>query len=141
MKSRRQREQPEPAPRAASPACDDSTVLSDASEMLDDPPCAGGAEVERNQTHSAPEEELTELTPAAEPQSTVEDPLGFRDVRLGVKEAEKDAQCTSPGAEQAMEAAINEQGTVAACPCPEEAPKTVQDMLVIKPSPLVHELL
>ena len=77
-----------------------------------------------------------ELTTAAEPQSPVEDPLDFRDVRSGVKEAEKDAQCAPSGAEQAEEATTNEQGTVATCPCPEEAPQTVQDMLAISPSPV-----
>ena len=77
-----------------------------------------------------------ELTTAAEPQSPVEDPLDFGDVRSGVKEAEKDAQCAPSGAEQAEEATTNEQGTVATCPCPEEAPKTVQDMLAINPSPV-----
>ena len=77
-----------------------------------------------------------ELTTAAEPQSPVEDPLNFRDVRSGVKEAEKDVQCAPSGAEQAEEATTNEQGTVATCPCPDEAPKTVQDMLAISRSPV-----
>ena len=77
-----------------------------------------------------------ELTTAAKPQSPVEDPLDFRDVRSGVKEAQKDAQSAPSGAEQAEEATTNEQHTVAACPCPEEAPKTVQDMLAINPSPV-----
>ena len=77
-----------------------------------------------------------ELTAAAEPQSPVEDPLDFRDVRSGVKEAKKDAQCAPSGAEQAEEATTNEQGTVATCCCPEEAPKNVQDMLAINLSPV-----
>ena len=77
-----------------------------------------------------------ELTTAAEPQRPVNDPLNFRDVRSGVKEAEVDAQCAPSGAEQAKEATMNEQGTVASCPCPEEAPKTVQDTLAINPSPV-----
>ena len=77
-----------------------------------------------------------ELTTAAEPHSPVEDPLDFSDVRPGVKEAEKDAQCASSGAEQAEEATTNEQGTVAAWPCPEEAPETAQDMLAINSSPV-----
>ena len=136
MKSRQRREGPEPDPRAPSPAPNDSTVLSDAPEVLNDPPCAAGAEMGPNQPPSAPPEELMELTTAAEPQSPVKDPLEFRDVRSGVKEAEKDAQCAPSGAEQAEEATTNEQGTVATCPCPEEAPKTVQDMLAINPSPV-----
>ena len=136
MKSGQQREGPKPAPRAPSPAPDDSTVLSDAHEVLNDPPCAAVAEVGPNQPHSAPPEEPMELTRADEPQSPVEDPLDFRDVRSGVKEAEKDAQCAPSGAQQAEEATTNEQGTVATCPCPEEAAKTVQDMLAINPSPL-----
>ena len=77
-----------------------------------------------------------ELTTAAEPQSPVEDPLDFRDVRSGVKEAEKDAQCAPSGAEQAEEATTNEQGTVETRPCPEEVPKTVQDPLTINSSPV-----
>ena len=136
MKSRRQREGSEPARGAPSPAPDNSTVPSDAPEVLNDPPCAAGAEMAPNQPHSAPPEEPMELTTAAEPQSPVEDPLDFRDVRSGVKEAEKDAQCAPSGAEQAEEATTNEQGTVATCPCPEEAHKTVQDMLAINPSPV-----
>ena len=64
------------------------------------------------------------------------DPLNFRDVRSGVKEAEKDAQCAPSGAEQAEEATTNEQGTVATCPRTEEVPKTMQDMLAISPSPV-----
>ena len=40
-----------------------------------------------------------ELTTAAEPQSPVEDPLDFRDVRSGIKEAEKVSQCAPSGAE------------------------------------------
>ena len=77
-----------------------------------------------------------ELTTADEPQSPVEDPWDFRDVRSGVKEPEKDAQCAASVAEQAEEATKNEQGTVATCPCHEEALKTVQDMLAINPSPV-----
>ena len=77
-----------------------------------------------------------DLTTADKPQSPVEDPLDFRDVRSGVKEAEKDAQCAPSGAEQAEEVTTNEQGTVATCPCPEEAPKTGQDMLAMNASPL-----
>ena len=77
-----------------------------------------------------------ELTTVAEPQSPVEDLLDFRDVRSGVKEAGKDAQCAPSGAEQAEEATTNEQGTVANCPCLEEAPNTMQDMLAINPSPV-----
>ena len=127
MKSRRQREGPEPAPRAPSPAPDDSTVPSDAPEVLNDPPCAAGVEMGPNHLPSAPPEELMELTTAAEPQSPVNDPLNFRDVRSGVKEAEKDVQCAPSGAEQAEEAT---------CPCPEEVPKTMQDMLAISPSPV-----
>ena len=76
------------------------------------------------------------MTTAAEPQSPVEDPLDFNAVRSGVKEAEKDAQCGPSGAEQAEKATMNEQGAAATCSCPEEAPKTVQDMLAIKPSPV-----
>ena len=136
VKSRRQREGPEPAPRAPSPAPDDSTVLSDAPEVLNDPPCAAGAEMGPNQPHSAPPEEPIELTTAAEPQSPMEDPLELRDVRSGVKEAEKDAPCAPSGDAQAEEATTNEQGTVATCPCPEEVPKTMQDMLAINPSPV-----
>ena len=136
MKSRRQREGPEPAPRAPSPAPDDSTVLSDALEVLNDPPCAAGAEMGPNQPHSGPPEEPMELTTAAKPQSPMGDPLELRDVRSGVKEAEKHAPCAPSGAAQAGEAATNEQGTVATCPCPEEAPKTAQDMLAINPSPV-----
>ena len=136
VKSRRQREGPEPAPRAPSPAPDDSTVLSDAPKVLNDPPCAAGVEMGPNHLPSAPPEELMELTTAAEPQSPVNDPLNFRDVRSGVKEAEKDAQCAPSGADQAEEATTNEQGTVATCPCPEEVPKTMQDMLAISPSPV-----
>ena len=136
MKSRRQREGPEPAPRAPSPAPDDSTVLSDAPEVLNDPPCAAKAEMGPNQPHSAPPEEPMELTTAAESQSPMEDPLELRDVLSGVKEAEKDAPCAPSEAAQAEEATTNEQGTVATCPCPEEAPKPVQDMLAISPSPV-----
>ena len=77
-----------------------------------------------------------ELTTAAQSQSPVEDPLDFSDVGSAVKEAEKDAQCAPSGAEQAQETTTNEQGTVANCPCPEEARKTVQDMLEINPSPV-----
>ena len=77
-----------------------------------------------------------ELTTASEPQSPVVDILELRDVRLGVKEAEKDAQCAPSGAEQAKEATTNKQGTVATCPCPEEATKTTQDMLALNPSPV-----
>ena len=62
--------------------------------------------------------------------------MDLRDVRSGVKEAEKDAQCAPSGAEQAEKATRNEQGTAATCPCPEEAPKTVQDMLAFSPSPV-----
>ena len=87
-------------------------------------------------TPFSPPGELMELTTADEPRSPVEDPLDFRDVRSGVKEAEKDAPCAPSGAAQAEEASTNEQGTVATCPCPEEAPKTVQDMLAISPSPV-----
>ena len=76
------------------------------------------------------------MTSAAEPQSPVEDSLDFREVRSGVKEAEKDAQCAPSGAKQAEKATRNKQGTVATCPCPGEAPKTVQDMLAIDPSPV-----
>ena len=123
VKSRRQCEGSEPAPGAPSPAPDDSTVLSDAPEVLNDPRCAAGAEMGPNQPPSAPPEELMELTTAAEPQSPVNDPLNFRDVRSGLKEAEKDAQCAPSGPEQSEEATTNEQGTVATCPCPEEAPK------------------
>ena len=136
VRSRRQREGPEPAPRAPSPAIDDSTVLSDAPEVLNDPLCAAGAEMGPNQPSSAPQKELMELTTAAEPQSPVKDPFHFRDVCSGVKETEKDAQCTPSGTEQAEEATTKEQGTVATCPCPEEAPKTAQDMLAINPSPV-----
>ena len=77
-----------------------------------------------------------ELTTAAKSQSPVNDPLNFRDVRSGVKEAAKDAQCAPSGAEQAEEATTNEQGTVETCPCPQEAPKTVHDMLAINASPV-----
>ena len=77
-----------------------------------------------------------ELTTAAELQSHAEDRLDFRDVRSGIKEAEKDAQCAPSGAEQAEKVTTNEQGTVAACSCPEEALKTVQDMLAINPTPV-----
>ena len=101
MKSRRQCEGPEPAPRAPSPAPDDSTVLSDAPEVLNDPPCAAGAEMGPNQPHAAPPEDPMELTTAAEPQSPMEDLLELRDVSSGVREAEKDAQCAPSGAEQA----------------------------------------
>ena len=136
MKSRRQREGSEPAPGAASPAPDDSTVLSDDPGVLNDPPCATGAEMGPNQPPSAPPEELMELTTADEPQSPVEDPLDFRDVRSGVKDAEKDAPCAPSGAAQAEEATTNQQSTVATCPCPEEATKTVQDMLAMSHSPV-----
>ena len=77
-----------------------------------------------------------ELTTAAEPQSPMGDPLELRDVRSGVKEAEKDALCAPSGAAQAEEVTWNEQGAVAPCPCPEEAPKTVQDLVAINPTPL-----
>ena len=77
-----------------------------------------------------------ELTTAAEPQSPVEDPLDFRDVRSGVNDAEEDAQCAPSGAEQADEATIKDQGTVEACPCPEEARSTMQDTRAIRPCPL-----
>ena len=77
-----------------------------------------------------------ELTTAAKPQSPVKDPLDFREVRSGVKQAEKDATCAPLGAAQAEEATSNEQGTVATCCCPEEGPKTVQDLLAINPSPV-----
>ena len=77
-----------------------------------------------------------ELTTADEPQSPVEEPLNFRNVRSWVKEAEKDAQCAPSGAEQAEEATTNEELTVATCPCPEEVPKTMQDMLAINRSPV-----
>ena len=33
-------------------------------------------------------------------------------------------------------ATTKEQGTVTTCPCPEETPKTVQEMLAISPSPV-----
>ena len=91
MRSRRQREGSEPAPGAPSPAPNGSTVLSDAPEVPNYPFCAAGAEMGPNQPPSALPEELMELTTAAEPQSPVNDPLNFRDVRSGVKEAEKDA--------------------------------------------------
>ena len=136
MKSRRQSEGPEPAPRDPLPAPDDSIVLSDAPEVLNDPPCAARAGMGPNQTPSAPPQELMELTTAAKLQSPVKNPFDFRDVRSGVKEAEKDAQCAPSGAEQAEEATTSEQGTVATYPCPEEAPKTVHDMLAINPSPV-----
>ena len=100
------------------------------------PRFAAGAELGPNQPHSAPPEEPMELTTADQQQSLVKDPLDFRDVGSGVKEAEKDAQCAPSGARQAEDATTNGQGTVATCPCPEEAPKTVQDMLTINPSPL-----
>ena len=77
-----------------------------------------------------------ELTNAAKPQSPMKDSLDFRDVRSGIKKAEKDAQCAPSGAEQAEEATTRELGAVATCPCPEEGPKTVQDMLPINPSPV-----
>ena len=89
-----------------------------------------------NQPHSTPPVDVMELTTAAEPQSPVEDPLDFEDVRSGVKEAGKDAHCAPSGVEQAEEATTNEQGTVAACPCPAKAPMTVQGMLAINPSPM-----
>ena len=73
-----------------------------------------------------------ELTTAAEPLSG-EDHLDFRDVRSGVKEAEKDAHCAPSGAAQAVEATTNDHRTVATCRCPEEAPKIVQDMLATSP--------
>ena len=38
-------------------------------------------------------------------------------------------------ADQAEEATAKEQGTVATCPRPQEAPETVQDMLAINSSP------
>ena len=78
-----------------------------------------------------------ELTTAAESPSPVEDPLDFRDVRSGVAEADKDAQCPPSGAGQAEEATTNDQGTVATCPRPEEVPKTMQDTLAIDPCPVV----
>ena len=77
-----------------------------------------------------------ESTTAAEPQSPLEDPLGFRDVRSGVNEAEEDAQCAPSGAEQAEEATTNEQGAVATRPCPEEAPTAMQDTRAISPCPV-----
>ena len=49
-----------------------------------------------------------ELTTTDEPQGPVEDPWDFRDVRSGVKEAEKDARCAPSGAEQADQATTNE---------------------------------
>ena len=87
-----------------------------------------------NQPHSPPPEELLELTTAIEPQSPVEDSVEFSDVRSGIKEADNDAQCAPSGADKAEEATTNEQGTVVTCPCPEKAPRTVQDMLAINPS-------
>ena len=81
-----------------------------------------------------PPEEPMELMTAAEPQSPVDQPLDFSDVRSGVKEAEKDVYCTPSGAQQAEDANRNEQDTVATCLCPEEAPKTVQDMLATPPA-------
>ena len=57
------------------------------------PRFAAGAEMMPNPAHSAPPEDPMELTTADEQQSPVKDPLDFRDVRSGVKEAEKDAQC------------------------------------------------
>ena len=118
VKSRGQREGPEPARRAPSPALDESTVLSDAPKILNDPPCGAPAEMGLKQPHSAPPEEPMELTTAAEPQSPEDDPLDFRDVRSGVKEAEKDAQSAFLGTEQAEEATTNEQGTVESLPLP-----------------------
>ena len=76
-----------------------------------------------------------ELTTAAEPQSPVDVPLDFRNVSSEVKEAEKDPHCTPSGSEQAKKVTTNEQGTVVTYPCPEEPPKTVQDMLATPPSP------
>ena len=136
VKSRRQREGAEPAPGVSSPALNDSTVLSDAPEVPNDPPCATGAGMGPNQPPSAPPEELMELTSADATQSPVDDSLDFRDVRSGVKEAEKDAPCAPSGAAQARGATTKEQSTVATCPCSEEAPKTVHDMLAINPSPV-----
>ena len=86
------------------------------------------------QPHSPARLDVMELTSAAEHERPVEAPLDFRAVRSGVKEAEKDAHCAPSGAEQAGEVTTNEQGTVASCPYPEEAPQTVQDMLAINPS-------
>ena len=76
------------------------------------------------------------MTTAAEQQSPEEDPLDLRDVRSEVKETEKDAHSAPSGAEQTEQATTNEQGTVATCPCPAEALKTVQHMLAINPSPV-----
>ena len=92
MKSRRQQTGPESAPRAPSPTHDDPVDRNDAPEVLNDPPSVAGAEMGPNQPDSIPPEELMELTTAAEPQSPVEDPLDFRDVRSGVNEDEEDAK-------------------------------------------------
>ena len=54
VKSQRQLEGSEPAPGAQSPPPDDSTVLSAAPEVLNDPPCHAGAEMGPNQPPSAP---------------------------------------------------------------------------------------
>ena len=89
-----------------------------------------------NTIQAFPEEPM-ELTTPAKPQSPVEDPLDFRDVRSGPKESAKDAHSAPSGAEQAKKATTNEQGTAKTCPCPEEAPKTVQDMLATPPQPRI----
>ena len=123
MKSPQQREGSEPAPGAPSPATDGPTVLSDAPEVLNDSMCATGAGMGPNQPQSALPEEPVELTTADEQQSPVGDPLDFSDVRLGFKEPKKDAQCAHSGAEQAEEATAKEQGTVATCCRPQEAPR------------------
>ena len=136
MQSRGKRKGSEPAPRAPSPAPEDPTVLSEAPQVLNDALYAAGAEMGPNQCHSAHPVDVMELITADKPQSPVEDPLDFRDVRSGVKEAKKNAYCAPSGAEQAEEATTNEQKTVATCPCPEEATKTVRDMLAINPSPV-----
>ena len=135
MKSQRQREGPEPVPKAPSPAPDDSTVLSDAPEVLNDPPCAAGPEMGPNQPHSAPPRGAHGVDHRGRTAERRGGPLDFRNVRSGVKEAEKDAYGAPSGAEQAADATTKEQRTVATCPCPEEAPKTVQDMLVTSPNP------
>ena len=105
-------------------------------EVLNDP-CAppGRTWGQVNPIHP-PTVDVIEVTTAAKLHSPVEDPLNFKDVPSGVEKAQKDTQCVYPGAEQAAESTTKDQGTVATCPCPEKAPKTVQDMLAINPSPV-----
>ena len=118
------------------PTPDDPADQNDGPEVLNDHPCVARAEMRPNDPHSILQEELMELTTAAEPQSPVKDPLDFRDVRSGVSEAEDNAQCAPSGVEQAQAPATNEQGTVATCPWPENAATAMQHTPAISPCPV-----